>query len=100
MRKAGGVLTIIGGVLGIGVGAFIATMGELVEELAGLVWLSGAIGAPLIAIGLIALIGGIYALRARAWGFALAGAILAIICGGPFGILGTIFVSLRKGEFE
>ena len=99
MRTAGGVLTIIGGILGIGAGAFVATMGEFVEVLSGFMWF-GALGAPLIGIGIVALIGGICALRARAWGFALAGAILAIITSGIFGILGTIFIALRKWEFE
>ena len=93
-----GILTIIGGVIGIGIGAFVATVGGLAGALAGLAWF-GAMGAPLIGIGIVALIGGIYAMRRRAWGFALTGAILAIICGGPLGILATIFVSMGKKEF-
>ena len=99
MRKAGGILTIIGGCIGIGLGAAIISFGEISGMLKGLMWF-GAIGGPLIGIGIVALIGGTYALRARAWGFALAGAILAIITGGPFGVLSTIFIAVRKGEFE
>jgi len=93
-----GILTIIGGGVGIGIGAFVATIGGITGALTGLVWLGG-IGAPLIGIGIVAIIGGIYAMRRRAWGFALTGAILAIICGGPLGILATIFVSMGKKEF-
>ena len=93
-----GILTIIGGILGIAIGAIIATIGEVAGALAGLAWF-GAIGAPLIGIGVVALIGGIYAMRRKAWGFALTGAILAIICGGIFGILATIFVLMGRREF-
>ena len=137
MRKAGGVLTIIGGIMGIvlgigGVEAFV-TGGEI----AGVVIDIGGVEAPLIAfvivaliIGIVALISGIYALRARVLGFALAGGIVLIVNGagliGPWsiktfreapngiyigivfmgialialGILGTIFIALRKREFE
>ena len=129
MRKAGGVLTIIGGIIVIGIGAVI--MGEWLGVFSVMYWF-GAFGAPLIAFGIVALIvgiaaliGGIYALRARVWGFALAGGIIVIGIGGvimsvrewimvvsehflfpliawliAFGILGTIFIALRKGEFE
>ena len=99
MRKAGGIMTIIGGCFGIGVGAFLAAVGSIAGALTDMMWFTG-IGPGLIGIGIVALIGGIYALKGRVWGFALAGAILAIICGGPFGILGTIFIALRKREFS
>ena len=101
MRKAGGILTIIGGCFGIAMGALLAVAGQLANALSGLTWFSGyGIGPGFIGIGIVALIGGIYALKSRVWGFALAGAILAIICGGPFGVLGTIFIALRKREFS
>ena len=63
-------------------------------------WL-GAIGAPVIVLGIVAILGGIYALRRRIWGLALAGSICALI--GPWfilGILAIVFVSLGKREFE
>jgi hypothetical protein len=94
-----GVLAIIAGALevifgmvfaiGVGIGAGIIGMG----------WLS-AIFAPLIIFGIIAIVGGIYALRRKVWGLALAGSICALI--GPWfilGILAIIFVALGKGEF-
>jgi hypothetical protein len=49
--------------------------------------------APLIVFGIIAIVGGIYALRRRIWGLALAGSICALI---GFGILG-ILISLLVG---
>ena len=95
----GGILTIIGGAIGIGIGAFVATIGGIAGALAGFSWF-GAIGAPLIGIGIVALIGGIYALKRKVWGFALTGAILAIITGGPLGVIATIFVAMGKKEFS
>ena len=48
-------------------------------------------------------IGGVFALQRRKWGWALAGSIIAIISLGsinPLGIASTIFVALSKDEFE
>ena len=48
-------------------------------------------------------IGGVFALQRRKWGWALAGCIIAIIPLGainPLGIASTIFVALSKDEFE
>jgi hypothetical protein len=83
---------IIGAVFAIGVG-FGAGM-------IGMGWLS-AIFAPLIILGIVAIVGGIYALLRKIWGLALAGSICALI--GPWfilGILAIIFVSLGKREFN
>ena len=46
------------------------------------------------------IIGGIYALQRRHWGWALAGAIIAIFRTNVLGILATIFVAMAKDEFE
>jgi uncharacterized BrkB/YihY/UPF0761 family membrane protein len=46
------------------------------------------------------ILGGVYAVQRRKWGWALAGAIIAIIGVFPLGILATIFVSMAKDEFE
>jgi len=53
--------------------------------------------------GIVAIVGGICALRRTAWGLALAGSICAVV--GPsfipvLGVLAITFVSLGKGEFE
>jgi len=94
-----GILAIIGGAIETILGLVIATVGSI-GWFFGVPWVS-AIGAPLIILGIIAIIGGTYALRRRIWGLALAGSICALI--GPWGLLGLlaiIFVSLGKGEFE
>jgi hypothetical protein len=66
---------------------------------------SGPIG---IAIGLIAVAGGIFAIRRKAWGLALAGAACAVVPAHPWGaliwtpLLGIVAVALvvlSKNEF-
>ena len=99
MVKAAGILTIIAGCVGIGIGAFVSVMGGAIGELAGLGRMLAALGAAPIGLGIVALIGGVFALRRRVWGFALAGAILSCFCFLPLGILATIFVSMRRREF-
>ena len=111
-----GILTIIAGCLGIGAGALITLsaiplglvgamagaikdLGIISGLLAGLAGVIGIIGAGMIGMGTVAVVGGIYALKRRTWGFALAGTILATICSTPLGILAIIFVSMGKREF-
>jgi hypothetical protein len=62
-----------------------------------------------IILGLIAIVGGIFAIRRRAWGLALAGAICAIVPPHPWGfliwtpilgILAVVFVVSSKSEFS
>ena len=94
-----GILTIIGGICGIAIGAIVATVGTaFMLGIPGLEMIAG-IGGGMIAMGVIALIGGIFALRRKAWGFALAGAILALFPIIPLGVLSIIFVSMAKKEF-
>jgi hypothetical protein len=95
-----GILTIIAGAFQIIPGIVIAAIGGFTGIFVGIPWLS-AIGTPLIVFGIIAIIGGIFALRREVWGLALAGAIFALIA--PWfilGLLAIIFVSLGKGEFK
>jgi hypothetical protein len=57
------------------------------------------VGVPILALGIIAIIGGISALRRKSFGLSLAGAICALPL-HILGILAIIFVSLSKKEFE
>lgn len=95
-----GILTIIGGIIGIAVGAA-ATVGTsmLAYMLGEFAWLAG-IGVGLLVMGIIALIGGIHALKRKRWGLALAGAIFAMFPIVPLGILAIIFVAMGKKEFD
>ncbi len=96
---AAGILCIIAGVIGVIVGIVIAAVGSI-GWFFWMPWFS-AIGVPIIVLGIIAIIGGICALKRKIWGLALTGSICAFL--GPWGLLGIlaiIFVSLGKGEFE
>jgi len=95
-----GILCIIAGVIQVVGGTVVAALGGFVGGLFGMGWIAG-IGAPLIVFGVVAIVGGVYALRRRMWGLALAGSICALV--GPravLGILAIIFVALGKSEFE
>ena len=94
-----GILTIIGGIFGIGAGAVFAALGTaFLAGIPGMELMAG-IGAGIIGIGVVALIAGIFTLRRKSWGFALAGAILALFPIIPLGVLAIIFVSMGKNEF-
>ena len=59
-----------------------------------------AVMIPFLILGIVALIGGIYALRRKVWGMALAGAIAAFLPTSILGVLAIIFVAISKNEFE
>ena len=46
------------------------------------------------------IIGGVFALQRRKWGWALTGSIIAILGTFPLGVASTIFVAIAKNEFE
>jgi hypothetical protein len=95
-----GILAIIAGALQVIFGMIFAIGVGFTAAIIGMGWLS-AIFAPLIIFGIIAIVGGIYALLRKIWGLALAGSICALI--GPWfilGLLAIIFVALGKGEFK
>ena len=46
------------------------------------------------------IIGGVFALQRRKWGWALAGSLIAILGTFPLGVASTIFVAIAKDEFE
>jgi len=56
------------------------------------------IGGCVGILGIVAIAGGISAIRRKRFGLALAGAICAILS-GPLGILAVVFIALRKSEF-
>jgi len=50
--------------------------------------------------GMLALVGGIYALKRKKWSLALAGSVAALLPTGVLGIIAIILVALSKDEFE
>ena len=117
LLSAGGILSIIVGVFEVIGGALAATLTSLGaaywQQFAPLLpRLGGEIGLPAIpafltiagivlaVLGIIAIVGGISAIRRKSFGLSLAGAICAFLPVNLLGILALIFVSLAKGEFE
>ena len=49
---------------------------------------------------ILPIVGGVFALQRRKWGWALAGSIMAIVGVFPLGVASTIFVAMAKDEFE
>jgi hypothetical protein len=74
-----GILDLVAGGIGFIVGAVTATIGGLATW----VWhgAGAAYGVVVLILAIMAIVGGIYALRKRGWGLALAGSICALIAG-------------------
>ena len=62
--------------------------------------LLGGLTAILVLFGAAALIGGIFAIRRRGWGWALAGSIAALFVVPPLGVLALILVLVGESEFS
>ena len=55
---------------------------------------------PSLLIAVLVLVGGIFAVQRKRWGWALAGSIAAILAFLPLGIPAVILVAQSKSEFE
>jgi hypothetical protein len=51
-------------------------------------------------VGILAIVGGIYALQRKIWGLALAGSIAAFFPSWILGIAAIVLTALSKNEFE
>jgi hypothetical protein len=85
--------------IGNGGGAIVSLMGDFVSESGGIFGFE-PFGVPTIIMGIVAVVGGIFALRRRVWWLAVVGAIFAIPCMPVLGTLSMIFISLADQEFE
>jgi hypothetical protein len=105
-----GILNIITGALGIlvsfgyilGFGVLSSMMGspELGDVPGFVPGIILAMGIPGLLITVLALVGGIFGVQRKHWGWALAGSIAAIIAFLPLGIASTVLTSQSRGEFE
>ncbi len=117
LLSAGGILSIIVGVCQILAGGVLIAVTAFGMEL----WQPGIPGFPrlgghlpietastalliagivLVALGILAILGGASALKRSSFGMALIGAICAFLTVNVLGLLALIFVSLSSGEFE
>jgi len=101
-----GVLSIIGGGLGVILGIVLVLLGTVAGAvLAGLgipflaELVMGTLAVGLI-LGIVAIVGGIFALRRQKWGLALAGSICALFPWWILGIPAVILVILARDEFK
>ncbi len=117
LLTVGGVLSIVAGALQVMGGLLIGvlTMGiRLLGRLAHIPYYPGdwggcvvssipfwliVVAVPLFALGIVAIVGGVSAVRRGSFGLSLAGAICALPS-NILGILAIIFVSVSKGEFR
>ncbi|MDD1767958.1 MAG: zinc ribbon domain-containing protein [Methanomassiliicoccales archaeon] len=116
----GGILVMISGVIGIVIGLTMAVaaaaIGDILGDLYGGMYgldVLGMIEGIIVAcgviwfiIGLIALIGGVFALRKKRWGIAIVGGVFALLTIGPYflasilGLIGLILIAISKREFS
>jgi hypothetical protein len=96
-----GILSIIAGAFEVLGGIGVGSLSGLLGSLAGIPGLGALLGFPMIILGVVAIVGGVFALRRRVWGLALAGAICALFMPtiALLGILAIIFVAMGKKEF-
>jgi hypothetical protein len=98
---AAGVLAIIGGALNILVALSISLFVPVAAPFRYAVMSAGFVAVLFLGTGIIALIGGIFALQRRHWGLSLAGAICAMMPPASLlGIVSTVFVALSREEFS
>ena len=121
-----GILSIVAGVLGAIPSIIVVLVGGGIASIAtipGIARMFGVVGIPLeaivgsgilsaiggvltamaipsIIIGVISVVGGIYALKRRFWGMALAGSICSLFCVWILAVPAIIFLALSKGEFK
>jgi hypothetical protein len=92
----------------VGILTVIAGVGDLLLGLLALVLIHfahrfglGLIGIPHIILGIVAIVGGVFALLRKTWWLALLGTICALMWPSTlFGILSIVFVSLSRREFK
>ena len=107
MPLTAGILDLVAGVpallIGILVAAGLGALGRLIGRFSGVAGVGvimGAIGVALIIFALIAIVGGVFALRKRTWGLALAGSIFALFCAWILGIPAIVFTVMGKKHFK
>ncbi len=95
-----GVINIVigsGALLAFSIIAFVLIAGSLVVPFLGL--LIPLLGVPFAGLAVVALVGGIFAVQRRMWGWALAGSIATALMSNILGVISIVLVALAKGEF-
>ena len=112
----GGVLVMISGIIGILTGLILVVAASTIVDM-----LRGIYGTEILdtvegvlvtcgviwfVIGLVALIGGVFAIRRRKWSIAVVGGVFGLLTIGPYffgsilGLIGLILIAISKHEFS
>ena len=118
MTKAAGVLNIISGATHLLGAVFVLIFGWLGDGIFNILWygmvgtpltplaqplsqeLQGTVAIPVLILGLLAIFGGIYSIKRRAWRLALTGSISGTLLTWFLGIPAIIPTIISKQEFE
>ena len=60
----------------------------------------GTWGVILVILGILAIVGGVYAIQNKYWGLALAAAIASVFTFFPCGVAAIVIIALAKSEFK
>jgi hypothetical protein len=113
----GGIMSIVSGSLGILTGIFLVLVGvffnwliffsessvgydpaaEGVATFIAIIY--GVMGLGYCLLGVLALVGGIFCIKRKLWGLALAGAIASVLTFLPTGVVAIVFTSMARLEF-
>lgn len=113
--QVGGILNIVAGAFGflgalylvamiflfqylLGLDASADTSSDQVFLIMGIIY--GVMGAGMAAIGIVAIVGGVFSLKKRNWPMALAGSIAGSVTFFPCGIAAIILVAMGQPEFH
>lgn len=97
---ASGVINIVDGCLMVLLTPIYISAALSPDEFEGSSWGYWLVVTVLAVFGILAIVGGICALRRKGWGWALAGAIAGIIPFFPLGIASIVFLTMSRDEFR
>ena len=111
MPTAAGILDIISGCCGLIASLAFLSMGALIRYMPDLsteadvpvellVPIFTFLAFPFAILGILAIVGGIFALRRKIWGLALTGSIAALFPSWILGLPAIVLTALSKKEFE
>jgi len=107
MPLVAGILDLVAGIpaliLGIALAVGLGMLGGLIGGISGIPGVGaimGAIAVPMIIFAIIAIVGGVFAIRRRIWWLALVGSIFAVLCTWFLGIPAIVFTIMGKKHFK
>lgn len=103
MPLAAGILDLVAGIPALIIGVLFLTDAEVPGWLSGVVGFGVLTGTTVVLVtifAVIAIAGGVFALRKRTWWLALAGSIFALFCAWILGIPAIVFTVLGKKHFK